>query len=915
MKSVRPQLPVLLLLVLVAVLGLTAATVPTQRWVNTGVSPNDGTGDSLRTTQIKANQNLSNVIDFLSLIGTNGGSGGSATNAIALLNGSGTNTTLVNPTISGGSSIRWDAASYAATNRLAPNSLDSIVSTPDWLTIDEEGDSDCDDYGDVAVGHVLMTLGKANLVGIGTPSGTLNAGKSWRLVNHFFGRPWIPVGKSTNSLILGKYTGVQDVVLTNYGNIYWPTAPDPENSTAMYRKILASAPSNKVVMVFGGQMNNLSELWNSPADTNSSWTGEQLITNKVKELVILGGYYPFNTNSTGGGWDYNFYTSTNRVVPVTYNPAQVVNQLKNVNVTFFPSGDYIAWTGQDFFGHKGSPIYIAYNFTMADLDWFGPGGIYGEKREFHDGREMWGQGALLWHFFGTNMGMYSVRGSNYVDVMGTNYWVDNPSGPHRYVVYPTSGTASNYMRTFTKSLESMAGSGYNSGLSKGSNPSEDTVWMGRTDHRTWVQQFMDFRGQGGLDGTGARTNGPIKKTIGLNSPKLIGFTPADDALVFRDTASDMGWMFAGPGGDIRLSISNRFRMAATLPMDLVDANSNISLTIGTGGNVGVGSRLGDAVIRVGSTNSLGFYSGAGTMTLEYQSDGSLRNKKTYSVVDSSNLVVLTIGEGGMVGLNARPGDAIIRIGTNNNSLWFTDRQGNGTVGVSTNGRFVLLPTGSLDLLNLTSNLTTRIGVGPNIGATLGEGSFGIRMTSTNGGGIFGESGQDVVRWSSNAVTKIVTGAGFPTNGTVVSFMAKQSDGQMVETAAPAGVTSVTLTQTNGQSSAGITGTALTILNQTPYQPTVMALASTNIVFSNTNAIFTYTLTGNTVFTASGYAAGAQVSLVITGDAAATRTVSFPGWTWLEGNPVSIVANKVYRIDITSLSTTATNAAASYGGQL
>lgn len=100
-----------------------------------------------------------------------------------------------------------------------------------------------------------------------------------------------------------------------------------------------------------------------------------------------------------------------------------------------------------------------------------------------------------------------------------------------------------------------------------------------------------------------------------------------------------------------------------------------------------------------------------------------------------------------------------------------------------------------------------------------------------------------------------------------------------------------------------------------YVPVVMALASTNIVFSSTNALLTYTLAGNTVFTASGYAAGAQVSLFITGDAAATRTVSFPGWTWLEGNPTSIVSNKVYRIDITSLSTTATNSIASYGGQL
>jgi lysophospholipase L1-like esterase len=99
-----------------------------------------------------------------------------------------------------------------------------------------------------------------------------------------------------------------------------------------------------------------------------------------------------------------------------------------------------------------------------------------------------------------------------------------------------------------------------------------------------------------------------------------------------------------------------------------------------------------------------------------------------------------------------------------------------------------------------------------------------------------------------------------------------------------------------------------------YSPVVTAMANTNIVFSSTNALLTFTLTSNTVFTASGYAAGAQVSLFITGDTNATRTISFPGWTWLEGNLTSATSNKVYRVDITSLGTTATNCIAVYGGQ-
>lgn len=102
-----------------------------------------------------------------------------------------------------------------------------------------------------------------------------------------------------------------------------------------------------------------------------------------------------------------------------------------------------------------------------------------------------------------------------------------------------------------------------------------------------------------------------------------------------------------------------------------------------------------------------------------------------------------------------------------------------------------------------------------------------------------------------------------------------------------------------------------------YAPIVNALGSSNIVFSAaTNALFTFTLTSNTVFTASNYAAGAQVSLFISGDMAkaATRTITFPGFTWLEGVPASVLSNKLMRVDLTSLSTTATNTIAVYGSQ-
>lgn len=68
---------------------------------------------------------------------------------------------------------------------------------------------------------------------------------------------------------------------------------------ALYRKTLAAQADHSVVIVGTGFATCLMQLLDSPADSYSRLTGAQLVKEKVKSLVIMGGDYP-----TGNEWNF-----------------------------------------------------------------------------------------------------------------------------------------------------------------------------------------------------------------------------------------------------------------------------------------------------------------------------------------------------------------------------------------------------------------------------------------------------------------------------------------------------------------------------------------------------------------------------------------------------------------------------------
>lgn len=103
----------------------------------------------------------------------------------------------------------------------------------------------------------------------------------------------------------------------------------------------------------------------------------------------------------------------------------------------------------------------------------------------------------------------------------------------------------------------------------------------------------------------------------------------------------------------------------------------------------------------------------------------------------------------------------------------------------------------------------------------------------------------------------------------------------------------------------------------PLQQSWAALSGTSpaLTFGAVKQNLTLTTSGNTTFSASGYAQGYEIELYLTEGNAVLRTLAFPSWTWLEGAPASIAASKSMRITLKCTGATAASVFATYAVQL
>ena len=165
------------------------------------------------------------------------------------------------------------------------------------------------------------------------------------IFNRYYGHPDIPIALEHNG-VKDPYDFIPYSRLVDFkkadGDWLYPRSIDPQKlpeGWKFYRKLLAGADDNSVVVVAIGMMTCLSQLFESGADEFSPLTGVDLFGRKVKAVYVQAGHFDGNDNFSG----YNMRTAS-EAAAVFYDklPSNVDLVLSPTNV-----GEMMDYTSED----------------------------------------------------------------------------------------------------------------------------------------------------------------------------------------------------------------------------------------------------------------------------------------------------------------------------------------------------------------------------------------------------------------------------------------------------------------------------------------------------------------------------------------------------------------------------------------
>lgn len=170
----------------------------------------------------------------------------------------------------------------------APGSAPVPHSPPLRVVLDTDIGPDVDDVGAVAILHALADLGEVEIVAMAACTSSPWGAPCLDALNTYYGRPQIPVGgyKQPGFLEASPYN---EAIAREFPNAlgHGDRAPD---ATALYRRVLAGS-TDKLTFVAVGPLNNLRRLLESGPDEFSPLSGEDLVREKVAELIVMGPYF------------------------------------------------------------------------------------------------------------------------------------------------------------------------------------------------------------------------------------------------------------------------------------------------------------------------------------------------------------------------------------------------------------------------------------------------------------------------------------------------------------------------------------------------------------------------------------------------------------------------------------------------
>jgi hypothetical protein len=264
-----------------------------------------------------------------------------------------------------------------------------------------------DDVGAVAVLHALANRGEAKILAMGVSIKNEWTPLCLDALNTYFHRPEIPLGVVKGPALRDSSKYARQIAHEFPHALR--SADSLPDAARLYRKILAGQPDGSVVLISIGTLTNLRNLLETAGDDASPLGGSDLVKQKVRAWVCMGGKFP-------KGREFNL-------------------------VADGPAASYAV-------GHWPTPIVFS-GHEIGNVIMTGPGlkkaGIASPVRrafELYNGltpRPSYDQTAVLYAVRGLNGGLtdiWSVKSHGFLDVAkdGSDVWHESNDMRQSYLV-------------------------------------------------------------------------------------------------------------------------------------------------------------------------------------------------------------------------------------------------------------------------------------------------------------------------------------------------------------------------------------------------------------------------------------------------------------------------------------------------
>ncbi len=235
---------------------------------------------------------------------------------------------------------------------------------PVRLIYDTDMGNDIDDAMALAVVHALQDRGECRLLAVTVSKDNFYAAAYCDLLNHFYGRPGIPIGIVRNgpTPLDGRYVR-QVCEARDQGRLRYARSQqrpgEVEEATPLLRRTLANQPDHSVVVVQVGFSTNLARLLDSPPDRYSPLQGKDLAARKIRLLSMVAG--AFGRPGPKDGREYNIYKdlpSARKLFDAWPTP---------IVVSAYEIGMAIRYPGERMRQSDGHPIREGYRLYVPSL--------------------------------------------------------------------------------------------------------------------------------------------------------------------------------------------------------------------------------------------------------------------------------------------------------------------------------------------------------------------------------------------------------------------------------------------------------------------------------------------------------------------------------------------------------------------